>query len=235
MIILKIGGSVIQKTLLDINPKIQDLLKIIQKSDEKVGIVNGGGPLSRLLQRTLRENGIEDRSKVDKMGYLTDNLFGHFLIMNLPSDQTYQNILTHNEILEKGKEAFSIYKYIVGGAAEIGHSSDFNAVQMAINFNSKCIIRITDVDFVYDKDPDTNPDARKIEKMDWEMYLNLINNKFESGGNYPFDPIASRLALENRVCVYLCSLENFLEKGSINFDNFVGTIIGWYEIKRLYL
>ncbi len=226
MIIVKLGGSVIQHTLLEINPQLKEILDIIKQSKERVGLVNGGGPFSRLLQNSLREFGVEDKERLGKVGYLADNLFGEFLILNLENELTFPGLVTEDFFLKSNPDVYKGYKYIIGGASGTGHSSDFNAVVMAMNFNSKNIIRITNIDYVYDQDPKKFPNAQKIEKLDWEMYLSLIGKEFIPGGNYPFDPIASNLAMQNGVKVYLCNLENFLTRSTLGLEDFVGTVIG---------
>jgi len=227
MIIIKLGGSVIQKDLSAINPQIFEFLNLVKQSEDKVLITNGGGPFCRVLQNSLKDNGVSDAESLGIMGYKVDNVFGEFLKLNLPNDMTYPEVITSKEILNDAKSRKEDYKYFIGGAWETGHSSDYNAVSLALEFGSNQVLRITNVDYVYDKDPNKFPNAAKIERMDWEQYMYIIGNRdFVPGANYPFDPVASRIAMDTRVTVYLTSLDKILERKTLSTDSLEGTVIG---------
>lgn len=227
MIIIKLGGSVIQKEVSQINPQFFEFINLIKSSNEKVLITNGGGPFCRVLQNSLKENGVGDNRSLGIIGFNTDNLFGEFILLNLPQEKVFPQVITSQQSLDAAKAQKENYQFFIGGAWDIGHSSDYNAVTMAIEFGSNDILRITNVDFVYDRDPNKFPDAQKIPKMDWEQYMYVIGNKeFVPGGNYPFDPVASALAKDSRKKVYLTSLEKILERKTLSLENFVGSIIG---------
>lgn len=226
MIVIKLGGSVIQKDLLGINPQIFAFLDIVRKSESKVLIVNGGGPFCRLLQNSLKDNGITDAESLGTIGYKVNNVFGEFLKLNLPKDVTYPEVINSIKILNEAKSKIQVYKYFIGGAWEIGHSSDYDAVFFALEFGVNQVIRISNIDYVYDKDPNKYPDALKFERLSWGEYFKIIGDRnFVDGGNYPFDPIASKLASENKVTVYLTSIDNILMRKSLHTNNFNGTVI----------
>lgn len=226
MLIIKLGGSVIQSSPLEINPQLIKFLDLIKKSNEQVLIINGGGQLCRLLQNTLKENSENDIDSLDRIGLTVNNTYGEFLRLYFPSDKTYPNLVITDTDIQNANKVKYKYQFFVGGAWKTGHSSDYDAVIFALGFGEKQILRITNVDYVYDKDPKLFADARKIEKMDWEEYMHLIGSEFKPGGNYPFDPIASRLAMENRIKIYLTKIDKVIEKNNLSFKNFKGSVIG---------
>ena len=59
------------------------------------------------------------------------------------------------------------------------------------NLNVKTIINMSNIDYVYDKDPKKNKDAKKIKNIFWRRYRKISGNKWEAGLNKPFDPIAA--------------------------------------------
>lgn len=226
MIVIKLGGSVIQNNPFEINPKTFELLNLLQKQKEKVLIVNGGGPLCRILQSKLKENSNTQADKLNQIGITVNNMYGEFLRLLFPENETYPELIITQSDIERAKEKIEYYKYFVGGAEKFGHTSDYNAVVFANAFGVNKVLRITNVDYLYDKDPKIDPNAKKIEKIDWAQYLNMFESTIRPGGNYPFDPVASKFAMENGIKVYLTNIDNIIKKQKISFEEFEGSVIG---------
>ena len=107
-----------------------------------------------------------------------------------------------------------------------GFSTDYDAIILAKYMNIKQVINLSNIDFVYDKDPKKFPDAKKIEKISWKDFRKIVGDKWDPGMNAPFDPIASKIAQEENIEVAimngkdLTNLENYL-----NGKEFKGTVI----------
>ncbi len=107
-----------------------------------------------------------------------------------------------------------------------GCSTDKDAVLWAKNLGAKTVVNLTNIDYVYDKDPNEFSKARPFKKLSWNEYRNLIGGKWEPRMNVPFDPIAAQIAqkLGLQVVVmngsHLSNLRNFLEG-----REFIGTVI----------
>lgn len=226
MIVIKIGGSVLQSTPFEINTSFLKLLEIFKSYDDRVFIINGGGPLCRVLQNVLRSIGITDSDKLDLMGIKVNNMYAEFVRMLLPEDQTYPNIIITKDDINTAKKDVNKFKYFIGGAESPGHSSDYDATIFADAFGSDKVLRITNVDYLYDKDPKTYSDAQVIKHISWDSYLQMFDSVFVPGGSYPFDPVASRFARDHKIKVFLTSIENIIRKNNISFDEFDGTVIG---------
>ena len=106
-----------------------------------------------------------------------------------------------------------------------GWSTDYDAVLLAKNFGVSEIINMSNIDYVYDKDPKKFKDAKKIEKTSWKDYTNLVGNKWKAGMNVPFDPIAAKEAQKSgmKVCIIGKDLENL--ENLLNGKKFKGTVI----------
>ena len=66
----------------------------------------------------------------------------------------------------------------------------------------------------------------KIEKISWADYRKLIPSEWNPGLNSPFDPIASKMAEENGIEVYIMNgkpIDNL--KKCLNGEEFQGTKI----------
>ena len=125
------------------------------------------------------------------------------------------------------RKKFKKKKKIVVAAGWLpGCSTDKDAVLLAKNLGARSLINLTNIDHVYDKDPRKFKNAKPIKEIRWKNFRRIIGNKWKSGLNLPFDPVASRLAqkLELKVAILKgTNLENL--KKYLKGKKFKGTII----------
>ena len=115
---------------------------------------------------------------------------------------------------------------IVGGGWKPGWSTDYVAVVLGKQLGAKKIINLSNTDYVYDSDPNINSNAKKIEQISWDNYRAIIPKEWNPGLNSPFDPIASKMAQEEGMTVFIMngkSIEN-LDK-CLSGEKFMGTTI----------
>jgi uridylate kinase len=224
MFIIKLGGSLIQKSLTEVNPDIPRLIHALQENKLHCAIAVGGGKSCRLFQRSLKEQGVE-QELLDQMGIAAVNFNAQY-VRGLFTQSVYPNILSTRKLLHDAITHRDDFKHFVCGAWETGHSSDNDAVEMALQFGVKKIIRLSDVDAVYESDPDKNPDAKPLETLNWEEYLNIIGNPVWSpGASFPVDPVAARRAKQEGLEFYFVTLENLIKYPSEDVEKLAGTII----------
>ena len=87
------------------------------------------------------------------------------------------------------------------------------------------IINMSNITQVYDKDPNEYNDDKPIDKITWKDFEEIVGVDWTPGSNLPFDPIATKLAKELNLTVYvigkdLVNLDNLLNK-----KDFLGTVI----------
>jgi uridylate kinase len=94
-------------------------------------------------------------------------------------------------------------KILVGGGYKPGTSTDYRAVIFAKNMRADLIINATDVDGIYDKNPKTEPSARKIPELTFKQLEEIIlENTKQLPGDYSlFDLKAVRLASKLKIPV----------------------------------
>ena len=88
------------------------------------------------------------------------------------------------------------------------------------------VINLTNIDYVYDKDPPKHKDAKPIEKIQWSQFRELFGEEWDPGLNSPFDPVASKETKKRGMLVNIINgtkLEN-LEK-LLEGRKFIGSII----------
>ena len=226
-IIISLGGSLIVPEEIDIE-FLKSFKTLILKHvalGKRFVIDTGGGRTCRKYQAAAKE--IVDASKedLDWIGLTVNNVNAQLVRVIFGKDACKKVFydLTEKELRDKIVE----FPIVIGGALEPGHSSDFDAVLAAQNIGAKKIINLSNIDYAYDKDPNEYPDAKKIEKISWTDYRNLIPKEWISAGlSTPFDPIASKVAQEESMEVIIMNGKNIsnLEK-CFNGENFLGTHI----------
>ena len=78
---------------------------------------------------------------------------------------------------------------VVGAGWKPGWSTDYDAVLIAKNHNVKTIINLTNIDYVYDKNPNEFPDARYLKEVDWKSFQRIVGDKwFSRVLSMPFNP-----------------------------------------------
>jgi len=88
------------------------------------------------------------------------------------------------------------------------------------------VANLSNIEYVYDKDPNKHKDAKKMEKLTWNEMQNIVGTEWVPGANLPFDPVATKAAADAKLKVVIINgtnlenLNNFLEG-----KEFKGTVI----------
>ncbi|MBI1936067.1 UMP kinase [Candidatus Woesearchaeota archaeon] len=220
-IVLSLGGSLIFPDSLD-KKFLSDFKKIVVKYAKKkckFVIICGGGKLARNFQQVASENNKLSNEELDWLGiyatrinaHILKSMFGSFADENVISDPTKKISLKKNVLIASGWKP--------------GWSTDYDAVLLAKNLGIKEVINMSNVDFVYDKDPKKFKDAKRIEKMGWGNYIKMVGAKWTAGMNAPFDPIAAKEARKSGIKVIIIGkdLRNF--EDILNNKKFNGTTL----------
>lgn len=156
--------------------KIANLIKEVKNLGYNVGIVIGGGNFFR-----GRSNQDMNPLFVDTMGMLgtTINALGLAdafekvgvpCVISTPFDLNgLIPKLSEEEVLSKYQDNVVIFG---GGTGHIGCSTDTCASNKASMIKADVIIKLTNVDGVYDKDPNKYDDALMYEKLTHQEVLN---------------------------------------------------------------
>jgi uridylate kinase len=204
-IIISLGGSLVVPDQIDVE-FLEGFRKTIQKyfKSKKFVIFVGGGKICRIYQNALDEFGAKPSDR-DWIGI----------------DVTKLNAKIVKQVFVKNQKSV-----VVASGTEPGHSTDYVAVLAAKKHRAKIIINLSNIDYVYDKNPKEFSDAKPFEQIIWKDFQKLVGNKWTPGMNAPFDPIAAKLAAKIKIKVAMINgqklqeLENFL-----NDKPFIGTII----------
>ena len=178
----KEGYGIDHDTLVVIAKKIQ---KVVEKGIQ-VAIVVGGGNIWRF--RDTKESGIE-RTVSDYMGMLATIMNSVALQSTLESlsihtrvcsaidiPQLAEPYLRRRAIRHLEKERIVI---CAGGTGNPYFTTDSAAALRALELDCDVILKATDVDGVYDKDPHEHKDAKKYDELTYaealEKHLNIMD------------------------------------------------------------
>lgn len=222
IIVLSLGGSLICPSDFDFVflKKFRQIIEVYSKHSYKFVIICGGGKLARTFQEIASKNKKLSNEELDWLGiyatkinaYIVKSIFGNSAEDFVVSNPTQKLNLKKNIVVASGWKP--------------GWSTDYDAVLLAKNFKVMEVINMSNIDYVYDKDPRKFKNAKKIEKLKWLTYLKMTGTRWKAGMNVPFDPIAAKEAQKSKIKVYVIGndLGNF--ENLLNNKPFKGTAIG---------
>lgn len=141
-----------------------------------IGIVCGGGNFMR-----GRDAHVMDRETADYTGMLATIMNSLVLKDTFTRigcqvyNQTGLSVKTIDDIdAKKAREAIDSGKIVIfgGGTGKPFFSTDTGAALRAIDIGANVIVKLTNVDGVYDKDPNQFADAIRYEEVSYEEVLN---------------------------------------------------------------
>ena len=183
-IMLKISGESLagsneQGFDFDILNDLSNSIKKLHSKKLKISIVLGGG---NFIRGSSFSNGVVDRVTSDYMGMLGTVINSLALQSNLKKIGVESRVMTAisiNKVAEpyiKNKASNHLDKNRVvifaSGTGNPFFSTDTAAVLRASEMKSDVIFKGTKVDGIYDKDPVSNTNAKKISEISYTDYLN---------------------------------------------------------------
>jgi len=221
-IIISLGGSVIVPGSVDtvFLRKFRDFI-IKESKKRRVVIVCGGGWTARIYGSAAKEiikvNGFD----LDLIGIRATKLNAELVRVLFGS-------LAHKDVIENPTKKIKTNKKIIVASGWVpGFSSDMDAVLLAKNVGADKVINLSNISYVFDKNPKKFKDAVKITKISWAGFQKIVGTKWVAGSSFPFDPEASKKASLFKLKVVVAKgtdLNNL--KNIFEGKKFIGTVIG---------
>lgn len=221
-IVISLGGSIIVPDQIDINliKNFKEIIKEYVKKGFRFIIITGGGKTCRNYNDSLKKIISPSLVDLDWMGIASTRLNAEFIRICF-GDLAYEKIiLTPDSIPETNKPI------LVGGGWQPGSSSDLVAICMAKSVGARKIINLSNIDYVYDKNPKEYKDALPIKNLSWDNFKKLLPSDWDPGANVPFDPVAAKEAERLSFEVIVMNgknTENF--KNYLDGKDFIGSVI----------
>ena len=219
-IVISIGGSVLFSGEVDESyfKKLNYLLQDITKK-YKIYLVVGGGKKARKLIKKGREQGLSEE-ELDQIG----------IDVTIENAEALSDKLENSniEIPKSTDEAKNMSKkIIVMGGTTPGHSTDMVGAELAEKTQSSKFIIATNVDGVYDKDPNKFPDAKKYDEITIDELIKQQGTDWKTAGkNTVIDGPALAIIHKAKIPAFVLNGKYLdeLEKAITN-QKFNGTII----------
>lgn len=194
-VVVRIGGSVLASPPdpVVIN-KYVSLLKDLKRQGHEIVVVVGGGSIARSFIRIAEEMGLRE-SDQDEIAISVSRLIAQLLakgLGDLGSRMVPASIDKAVDLLKRGKVA-------VMGGLKPGMTTDAVAAMLAERLGADLLVKATDQEGIYSKDPKKYPDAKKIDVLSFDDLFRLFEeDRHRAGIHQVLDPEAVRLLQRRR-------------------------------------
>lgn len=222
ILVMSLGGSIIVPEEIDTKfvKEFRELIIDFVKKGNKAVIVCGGGKTCRKYINAAREMSPNaPDTDFDKLGVKTTEVNAELLKIVF---RGYSHEKVHSDYNKK----IEFKKILFSAGLVPGTSTDFDAVKFAGVYNADTVVNMSDIDYVYDKDPTKYKDAKPLKEISWQDFRKIVGGTWKAGLNFPFDPIASKEAEKNKIKVVILNGRNLKNlKSFLEGKKFIGTVI----------
>ena len=223
--ILSLGGSIVAPDGVDTAflKKFKALVEdyLAKDPERKLILVIGGGAPARVYQKAFRE--IEPNAPADVQDWIgiTATRLNAQLVKSIFGDLCKDSVVT-----DPSADIAFTGRILVGAGWKPGFSTDFDAVYLAERFGGKTVVNLSNIKKVYTDDPNKNPDAKPLDKLNWVEFQKMVGTEWVPGKNVPFDPIAAQKAKERALDVIVAGGKDIENISNILEDKpYFGTLI----------
>jgi uridylate kinase len=188
-------------------------------------VTTGGGRTAREYIGLGRALGLTE-VELDELGIDVTRLHARLLAGVIGSPTTSHPPTTIGEAV---REAHRHSPVILGGT-EAGHTTDGVAALLAVRLRAGLVVNATGVDGLYDGDPRSKKDARRIERLDWDEFRQWVRASVghgTAGQEFVFDALGAESLARARIPI---SIVNGRDLGALEAAlrgrPFPGTIVG---------
>jgi uridylate kinase len=221
-IVLRIGGSVVASP---IDPVLlreyADLLRELKAQKHELAVVVGGGRLARELIAVAKDVGLDEPAQ-DEIAISISRVFAQLLMKKLGPIACERVPLT----VEEAAECLAKGKVAIMGGLKPGMTTDAVAAMVAEKVKADLLLKATDQEGVFDKDPKNHPDAVKLDHLSYDDLAKVFSqSKHAAGIHQVLDPEAVKILKRHHVRVVVVDgfkIENVLR---VIKGKHVGTLI----------
>jgi len=189
-IVVKLSGQVFG---MDETKKLKDYAAFFVKKSRthQPVVIAGGGKIARYFISHARSSGA-DESTLDELGIEISRLNAKLLIYAL-KDKAYPHPPT---TLIEVKKAVDSGLIVVAGGLHPGQSTNGTAALIAEKVKAIEFLNATDVDGIYDSDPNKNKKAKKFTRIAIKDLRNILVRENSMAGGYDLMDIVALKVIE---------------------------------------
>jgi uridylate kinase len=195
-VVLRIGGSVVASPInTELMSKYAEMVRTLKKRGHEVAVVVGGGSLAREFIAVAKKLGLNEQAQ-DEVAISVSRLFAQLFLKKLGDMSCSKVALT----LDDAAECLSEGKIMVMGGLKPGITTDAVAALVAERVKADLLVKGTDQDGVYDKDPRKHANAVKLDRLSFDDLPKLFEeNQHKAGMHQIIDPEAVKVLKRERV------------------------------------
>ena len=218
-IVIKLSGRIFGMDNAKILKDYASFLVRISKICQPI-IIAGGGNIARHYIAHARSSGA-DESTLDELGIEISRLNAKLLIYAL-KNKAYSHPPT---TLQEVRHAVDDGLIVVAGGLHPGQSTNGTAALIAEKINAEQFLNATDVDGVYDRDPNKFKNAKKFKRIELKNLRNMLAHEDSLAGGYDLmDIVALKIIERSKIKTRILQADiKTLEKAIKGMD--VGTEI----------
>jgi uridylate kinase len=180
-----------------------DLVKKIRKQNHELLVVVGGGTLARDFIATAKQLGLNMKAQ-DEIAISVSRLYAQLFLEKIGKSGCKKLATT----LEDASECLSKGKVVVMGGLKPGITTDAVAALVAEHVKADLVVKGTDQDGVYNKDPRKYPGAVKLDHLSYGDLTNILTeSEHKAGLHQVVDPEAVKVL--SRSCLRLIVVNGF--------------------------
>ncbi len=195
-VILRIGGSVVASPpTAEIIAGYARLLEELERQKHQLVVVVGGGSVARDFIELAKDLSLNEEGQ-DEVAISVSRLFAQLFVLklgDLSSDVIPRTVDDAAELFGKGK-------IVIMGGVKPGMTTDAVSAMVAEKIAADLLVKASDVDGVYTKDPKKYDDAKKIDRLSFDDLGALFElDEHRAGINQILDPKAVRVLQKCRI------------------------------------
>lgn len=190
-VVIKLSGSIFSQ---DTNyAKIRKYAEMLSDISNRVQpiVIAGGGKVARHYINLARNLG-SDEANLDIIGIEVSRLNAKLLITAL-GDQAYSQVPKN---LEEVAIAVDSSKIVIAGGLHPGQSTNATSALIAETSKASSFVNATDVDGIYDSDPNTNTKARLFKEITVNECMDILRVESAMAGTYDLMDIIALKVIE---------------------------------------
>jgi len=199
-IVIRIGGSVVATPVdTQLISEYAKILKSLKAEGHTLAVVVGGGALAREFIKIAKELGLSEKDQ-DDLAISVSRLYAQLFAKMLGADACQKTPISVEEVAECLKTG----KIAVLGGLKPGMTTDTVAAMVAERISADMLVKATDQEGIYTKDPKMHPDAVKLDRVGFEdLPKFLAENKHRAGIHQILDPEAVKILKAKHIKVHV--------------------------------
>jgi len=214
-IVLRLGGSVVASPVnTDLISRYVEVVQTLSKQKHELAVVVGGGTLAREFIAIAKKLSLGEKDQ-DEVAISISRTFAQLFLKKMSRSKENKIAIT----LEEVSNFLRKNKVVVMGGLKPGITTDTVAALVAQRINAQLIVKATNQDGIYNKDPKKYVDALKIDNLSFDDLSKIFEEtKHKAGIHQIVDPEAIKILKKGNIPLIVVN--------GFNPNNILDAVIG---------